>query len=162
MSDRGGRGGRCSKIRRHSDRDGHRRCGACRLSRDRHLCGGWNQPHLCGVRGTYLFSLRSYDRRRLYPLDLQLLVLQGLHEAFDRCDALGNLSLARCAKRVIPIGLKFLGTFSENLFYTLAKLQFGFGPGGIAIRESVLAEIVDCNEDLLKPADPGLDFIERY
>ena len=125
------------------------------------LCGGWNYPYLRGSRRMYLLGSRSDDRRRLDSLDFQFLILQRLHEACDRSDALGHLCFARCAKLVISKGLKLLRSFAEHMFHTFAELQFGFALGGVAIGESVLAEIVDCGEDLLKSDGPGFNFFER-
>ncbi len=51
--------------------------------------------------------------------------------------------------------------FPEYAFDTFAELQFSFAPGGIAVGESFLAEIVDRSEDFLKLAGPGFDFFER-
>jgi hypothetical protein len=49
-----------------------------------------NQPYLRGDRGKYLLGFPNGDRRRLDPLEFQLLVLQGAYQVLDRGNALGR------------------------------------------------------------------------
>ena len=62
---------------------------------------------------------------------------------------------------MISIGLGLLGAFAEDPPHAFAKLQLGFGPRGIAIGESLLAEVVDCGEDILKLADSASDLLDQ-
>ena len=47
------------------------------------LCGWLNQPHLRSGRGVNLLGFPIGDRRRLDPLEFQLLVLQGAYQVLD-------------------------------------------------------------------------------
>ncbi len=84
---------------------------------------------------------------------VQFPVLQDLYKTFNDGKGLCHLSLVRCANLEIPIRVEFVGTLTERLPQAFAKLQLGFALCCITIRESLLADVIDCSKNLLKFVD---------
>jgi hypothetical protein len=84
---------------------------------------------------------------------VQFPVLQDLYKTFNDGKSLCRLSLVRCANLEIPIRLEFVRTLTERLPQAFTKLQLGFALCCITIRETLLADVIDCRQDFLKLVD---------
>jgi hypothetical protein len=90
---------------------------------------------------------------RFKSLKFQFPVLKSLDKTFNNRKGLYYLALVRCANLEVPIRLKFVRSFAERLPQALTKLQLGFALCRITIRESLLADVIDCRQNFLKLVD---------
>lgn len=93
-------------------------------------------------------------------MEVKFPVLQGVDQTRNDREASCDVGLVRCPNFEIPVCLKFLGTFAECLSKAFTKLQLGFTLGGIAIGESLLADVVDGGDNLLEFCDSKRDLFE--
>lgn len=83
-----------------------------------------------------------------------------MDEAFDDRQGLCHLGLISRANLEVAIRLEFVRTLTERLPQAFTKLQFGFALCRITIRESLLADVVDCRQHFLKLVDPVRDLFD--
>ncbi|MBK9307863.1 MAG: hypothetical protein IPM58_12445 [Nitrospira sp.] len=93
-------------------------------------------------------------------MELKFPVLKGVDQTRYDCEASSDVGLVRRPNFEIPVCLKFLGTFAEGLSQALTKLQLSFTLGGIAIGESLLADVVNRGDNLLEFCDSKRDLFE--
>jgi hypothetical protein len=84
-----------------------------------------------------------------------------MYEAFNDRNALGHLGLVRRKDFEVSISLELLGSFAERVTQTLAKLQVGFALGGIPIRKTFLAQVIDRRQHFLKLRDSACGFFDQ-
>ncbi len=94
-------------------------------------------------------------------MKFQLSVLQGVQKVFNDREGLCHLSLVRCADLEVPMGLEFVGALTKRLPQTFAKLRLGFALRSVTIRESFLAEIIDCRQNPLKLVDSTRELLDE-
>jgi hypothetical protein len=82
-------------------------------------------------------------------LNLKFPVLQSLYQAVNDAKAPRDVGLARGQNFEIPVCVEFLRAFAECVPETFAKLQLGFALRRIAIGKSILADVMDCGDNLL-------------
>ena len=93
-------------------------------------------------------------------MKFQLPVFQGVYEIFDDSKGLCYLSFIRCANLEVAVRLEFVRTLTERLPEAFTKLQIGFALCRIAIRESLLADVIDCRQNFLKLVDSVRDLFD--
>jgi len=92
---------------------------------------------------------------------VQFPVLQDLDKTFNDGKGLCHLGLVRRANLEIPMCVEFVRTLTERLPQAFTKLQFGFALCGITIRESLLADVIDCRQNFLELVDSVRDLFDE-
>jgi hypothetical protein len=93
-------------------------------------------------------------------LDLKFTVFQGLYQALNDGKAPCDIGLVGCSNFETSVGLEFVRTLAECLSQTFTKLELGFALRGIAIGESLLADVIDGGDNLLKLGNSSRDLLE--
>lgn len=84
-----------------------------------------------------------------------------MYEACNDRKALGRLGFVRRMKFKVSIGLEFLRSLAEHVSQTFTKLQLSFALCRIAIGESLLADVSDGGDNLLKFRDSTRDLLDE-